>query len=117
MKKSIEIGDTIFIAYGSIGLRKADIIKIVRPIYENSDENKTKPIIRFKIRFSSGSENGVYRDERDIVYNFGSNPNDSDIKYFKKQYHKSKKETRDPYLEKDMKNKMSILSNMVSQIK
>lgn len=31
---------------------------------------------------------------------------------------KQKKTTkRDPYLEKDMKNKMSILSKMVSQIK
>tara|TARA_R110002167_G_scaffold269676_1_gene476193 strand:- start:865 stop:984 length:120 start_codon:yes stop_codon:yes gene_type:complete len=35
-----------------------------------------------------------------------------------KTNNKQKKiEKRDPYLEKDMKNKMSILSKMVSQIK
>ena len=111
MKKLIEVGDTIFVLW-NYGLRPATIIKMARPL-GNSD----KPIIRFKIVFQTGFNNspkGVYRDETDIVYNFGQNPDERFMKNFKKEYHKSNK--KDLQLEKDMTNKMSILSSMISKI-
>ena len=110
MKKTIEIGDTIYVRWNN-GLRPAIIIKMARPL-----GTPEEPIIRFKIVFQTGnvSPKGVYRDETDIVYNFGQNPDQGFMKRFKKEYHKSNK--KDQELEKDMTNKMSILSDMISKI-
>ena len=113
MKKTIEIGDTIYVRWNN-GLRPATIIKMARPL-----GTPEEPIIRFKIVFQTGdalrmSPKGVYRDETDIVYNFGQYPDQGFMKRFKKEYHKSNK--KDQELEKDMTNKMSILSDMISKI-
>lgn len=111
MKKTIEIGDTIYVRWNN-GLRPATIIKMARPL-----GTPEKPIIRFKVVFQTGAYNspkGIYKNETQIVYNFGQNPDQGFMKRFKKEYHKSNKKDRE--LENDMTNKMSILSDMISKI-
>ena len=111
MKKTIEVGDTIYVRWNN-GLRPATIIKMARPL-----GTPEEPIIRFKIVFETGAFNslkGVYRNETDIEYNFGQNPDKQTMAKYKKQYHRLNR--RDRELEKDMTSKMSILSDMISKI-
>jgi hypothetical protein len=86
-ENKIKIGDTIYVRWNN-GLRPATIIKMARPL-----GTPEEPIRRFKIVFQTGSYNspkGVYRDETDIVFNFGPNPDEKFMNRFKKLYHNSK---------------------------